>query len=271
MAYSRKRTYKKKAPMRRRKAARRTKSTFTIKKAVKQVMARQVEVKTRQSEILSQPLVPVANTSDFDATIVPVSFTATAIGVAQGSGQGERIGNRITCKSLMLKAIFVPTPYNATTNPTPLPMQIRCVIFYDKEAPTTVPSPASLGDIFQFGNTSQGFQDDLLDMVLPFNTDRYRICAQKTFKLGYANYGGTGSLAGSQFFANNDFKYNCQWNVQLAKFLPKTVKYNDNDQDSITHQLYMMLIPTLATGGAFSGTVRPATVQYTLSAKYTDL
>lgn len=261
------RTYKKKTSRRPKRAVKRTSS---LKKVIKQVMSRAVEVKTRQSEVLFDNIIPPFDAANFDANIVPVSFTSTAIGIAQGPGQGERIGNSIKLKSLKLTVVMVPDNYNVTTNPLPTPLQVRCVIFYDKETPTQVPTPAVSNNIFQFGNTSNGFTNDLLDAVLPFNTDKYRICVDKVFKLGYALNNGTGPTAGAQYYSNNDFKMNQTWTTELKSFLPQTIRYNDNDQDSMTHQLYMMLIPCNSNGAGYVATIRPASFQYYASAKYTD-
>ena len=110
------------------------------------------------------------------------------------------------------------------------------ILFKDKFNKSSQPSAVGI-DLFQSGVYCFAPQNDLADMVLDLNRDRYQIYHDEKFKVGTSNFQGTGNIAGFQFFANNDFKYNCEFYVDCTKFLPKTITYNDASSSPMSDTL----------------------------------
>lgn len=272
MAYSRKKfsrkTSSKGKKTYKRKSAPRRKSS--IKKMIKREISRNVENKTQQAYVFER-ILRVPGALDFDTqNVIPLGPDPTSLLISQGVGQGQRIGNAIKTKRFMFKGSMNPQPYEASTNPQPVPTQVKMWIFYDKTLPTNVPTPAASGDFFQNGNTTRSFSTDLVDMWSPVNSDRYRILATKTFKLGYEAYTGTGSLPTFGNVSNNDFKLNCNFSFNLTKHYPKIVKFNDGSTQPTTRGLYCMWEFVSATGNPTGAGVRAVNVQYMQDYHYED-
>ena len=117
-----------------------------IKKMIRREISRNVEVKTAQSYVLDRTLGAVGN-PDFITTSSPVGNMIIlgpdpgSMVINQGTGQGDRIGNKITLKRLVIKGTLVPLPYDAIYNGTIFPVQVKIWVFYDRQDPSAVPDP----------------------------------------------------------------------------------------------------------------------------------
>ncbi|UYD39102.1 MAG: capsid protein [Wigfec virus K19_588] len=222
-----------------------------IRKIVRREIARNIENKTIQQYNYDRTLVtPQDNSTFLNQNVFPLGPDPASLVINQGTGQANRIGNQIKTKKLLFKGTLVALPYDAVFNTTPRPVQLKMWIFYDKEDPTAVPLP--LTNFFQNGNSSKGFQGDLTDLWSPINTDRYRVVASKTFKLGMQEYNTAGGgTSANQFFTNNDFKYNANFSFDLTKHYPQVVKFNDTTATPTTRGLFCMISYASATGGGF--------------------
>lgn len=265
----RKKTYKKRGYAKKRRTYKKTGGKKgAIKAIVRKELSRRVETKSIQTYEYGRYVYPMGNNSDAQ-NIINVGLS-TAFTVAQGAGQGNRIGNAITTKRLVMKGILVPTPYDNIYNTVVFPLHVKMYLFRDKTTPTVMPTPMFNGNFFQNGSSSTTFNNDLTDLVSPINTDRYSILATKTMKVGFANAGGTGNQPAYQSFANNDFKYNVQFQFDLTKHYSKRVKFNDTSLLPSCNGLYLMVCPCSATGGAIPTGNRVLDVNYTLEYKYED-
>jgi len=268
MAYKRK-TYKRRAP--KRKYAKRGVSKKTVKAVVQRVLAREAEVKTIQEYNYGVNLYS-PNYPTFDTTnIYRLGPAATTMPIVQGVGQGNRIGNKVHTKKLVVAGSLVPNAYHATTNPIPQPMDVTVWIFYDKSAPCINPAPAFNGDWYQNGNGTTTFGGDTLDMISPVNTDRYRVLTKRNFKLGFADFAGTGTQPANQSFANNDYKMTCNFKFDITKYYPKVVRWNDNfSATPTTRGLWMMVTPAWGAGTTIPNGVKPLGMQFMQNYMYQD-
>nr|QGF19382.1 hypothetical protein [Antarctic circular DNA molecule] len=277
MAYSRRKNVKKfrKFSRSNRKIARKGRMRTPLRKLVRREIARNVENKSRQNYNLARTLV-ATNNAQFDLSsgpignIVELGPDAFDMQISQGVGQGQRIGNKIKTKKLIFKGTVVPFGYDANFNPTPFPVQGKIIIFYDKQDPTAIPSVQANGNFFQDGSTSKGLSGDLVDMWSPYNTDRYRVVASKTYKLGYATNEGTGAQPGFQNGANNDFKLNYNFSFNLTKHYPQGVLYNDTSAAPTSRGLFAMFLFAPASGNIANAVTRFAGVQYMQDYVYED-
>jgi len=246
----------------------RPKSVSSIKKIVKKEISRNVENKTQNYFNTLANIYP-SNSASFIGSVIPVSPYTGYLATVQGTGQGARIGNAIKLKSLSLRGTLFPLPYNATTNPTPTPSKVIFWFFYDRANPTAIPD-ITTANFLQQGNSSVPLQNSISDAWCPVNNDRYRLLTKRVYKLGFANAGGTGTQASYQSFANNDFKYNIDFKINLLKHVVKSIKYNDNTSAPTNRGLYWMFTIVAANGGNYAASYVPAAMEYSLNMQYED-
>lgn len=265
MAYKKK--FGKKVCCRAKKTWRRPKKVGkAIKKAIRREIARDVETKSAQQFNYNQNIYPSDHAS-FPNNVFELGPSAL-MAINQGTSNGSRVGNKIKTKRLTFKGTIVPLGYNVTTNPNMVPMQGKIWIFYDRTDPTAIPAVTT--NFFQNGSTNAAFQNDLVDLWRPVNTDRYRVLATKTFKLGFADNAGTGASAANQNFANNDFKLNYNFSFDLTKWYPKVVKYDENNATPMTRGLFALFDVVPASGGFYPATTVPAGMQWMQDYRYED-
>lgn len=250
-------------------APRRKKSTYGIKKMVRSEIARNIENKTFQFLGTSHDILP-STSPGFDANIIPCYPAPGYLAINNATGQGNRVGNSIKIKNLSIKGTVFSRPYNSVSNPTPSPVQIKFWFFYDKTAPSSVPTPATSADFFQFGNSALGFQNEFFDHKMPINTDRYRVLTTRTVKVGYSSYTGTGAQPQSGNFNNNDFRLNANLSVNLTKHCIKNCKFRDNNALPTSRGIYMVCQPIYADGSAMASSTIPARMEYMMSVVYED-
>lgn len=248
-----------------------------MKKMVRAVVTRMAEKKMSSLYDLDQPLFgsAAAAAANFDANNVIAVTRNLSVGIVQGTEAGNRIGNKITVTKLTFKGTLVPTLYNVTTNPAPCPTQVRMVAFYDKLFPTgagAAPTPQTNQNLLDLGDNDVGLQNDLVDQWGEFNNERYAILKQQTFKLGYAVFTPTnGGDPAAGNFANNDFKYNCNFNWDLTKHIPKIMQFDNDGAAHTSRGIWIMFIVSKANGGQWASTDVPVAAQFTQTLHFTDL
>lgn len=226
MKTKRKSTYKKKAP--------RTVST-AVKAYVNRIVHTNMENKTIE---FKDGLEFGSYNYQADLSVRPIYPTPACLVINQGVGQGDRIGNTITTRKLILKYCLYPIAWRNDNNPFPTPVEVMVWIGYLRANRQTTPTTTDYANFFQFGNGTQPPNANLWDCMSPVNKDLFHICKVFRHKLGYANYGGNNADKEEQFFANNDFKLNCFKTVDCTKYLNKVLKFNDVSTQSDTG-LYM--------------------------------
>ena len=255
----------------------RKKNLFTVRKKavkanlrseIKRVISRQEEHKESCQYSLNTPLPPSNNVSWVTSSI-PICPNAAGFQITQGVGQGQRVGNQIRTKKCWVKGVLHPTIYDAATNNQPLPFEVRMLLFKDKFNKSSQPSAVNL-DLFQNGSSVLAPQNDLVDMILDLNRDRYTIYHDEILKVGTANSGGTGNLASFQYFANNDFSYNVKFHVDCTKFLPSVVTYNDTSTSPMSDSLWLIFLPVAANGSQLASNNTGLAMSWTAVYQYTD-
>jgi hypothetical protein len=243
-----------------------------VKRLVKREISRTLENKSREVVNLGVTLFPSNDTANADINNqIQLGFRVGGLEIAQGTGNGARVGNQVKVKRVTFKGTIVPYPYNATTNPVPPPTQIKMFLFYPKDNAGLVPTPYVSANFFDLNNSVQGFHNDLVDMWATPNAQLYKVCATKIFKLGYAsNDIFAAGTSGTNNFSNSDFKLNCNFSMDITKYLPKSVIYNDNSLNSTSRTLYALFVVARADGTFLTSTWRTAGMQYQVHAEYED-
>lgn len=203
--------------------------------------------------------------------ILDVSSVYT--GIAQGTGEGNRIGNVI--KARKLKFSFVLTPnLNAITSPLNVRMWILTFKF-DPNNSLAVDVWGSMQNwnatgglnrsFFDDGNTTSGMSGDLSDLLKPVNTDAWIVHKCKTFKLGHSGSPMTGTPAIS---GNNDYKLNIRKTIDLLPYIPKRITYNDANTNSLNKKVFIVFQCIQADGSTNNITTQAAAIWYNYHFKY---
>ena len=107
-------------------------------------------------------------------------------------------------------------------------------------------------------------------MTLDVNTDLFTVYVDKVFKVGAASNTGTGGNATAQYGASNDYSYNCIETIDLTKYCPKTLLFNDTNSFPNNRCLFAVFAAAPALGGSVATTQLPINLWYSLSYKFTD-
>jgi len=262
-----KRTASKKRVYRRKARVPSTKKKMTFDKRVKTVISRMAENKN-QNFRGSLSLVPYGAAS-WGNTITPCSPDTLYLTITQGVGQGDRVGNSIRVKSLRFTGALRALPYNVVTNPFPVPHYVKMFFLTRKDTPSDIYT--GFTDVLQYGNNSEspGGSNFLRNLYRPINTDAWTVHTTRIFKLGYADYSGTGINAASQSFTNNDFKLNQFVNVDLTKYSTKIIKFDDNTANPSSRNIVMYPVVYTADGSAVTSLM--CALDYSLDIVYEDM
>lgn len=252
-----------------------TEVPLAVQRYVKRKIALNEEVKQQNSSIgglYIQPYNAVAGATGWYSNCVFAcsTYPGSSYQINQGTGQGDRIGNKIRTKKLVMKFIFNPTSYNATTNTNPKPVDLRVFWLYNKDDSETLPSQLDFTKFFQLGDTSSAPQSFLADMMLEVNKDLFHVYAERRYKLGYQNASAAGTVTGSEYFANNDYSYNVIDEIDLTPYTAKTFTFSDSNSQPNTRGLFCVILAAAADGSVLANTQVPAYLFYTLQYQYTD-
>ena len=201
--------------------------------------------------------------------VMPIYPCAASLVINQGTGQGERVGNTIKTRKLLLKYILHPAPYDTQNNPSPCPQEVMIWIGYLKNNRMKEPDTTDFGKFFQYGSINSSPTSLLWDTMSPVNKDLFTICKVFRHKIGTAAYQGDGHNSYAQYFNNNDFKLNASKTVDCTKFINKTLKFDDTTVQSDTG-LYLWMTSVNADGTLGNSNMYATHIMWTLDYFYED-
>lgn len=215
----------------------------------------------------------------------PPTANLFGLNIAQGTGQGNRIGNRIKLVSATLKYCYRPNPYFAgpggSVNVAPQPHLLRIYLFTlkDNQQLDTAAQANSVfrTDFFNDGNSSQGATSTFDDIVRPFNTDVVTVHKVITRKIGNSasNVRADGTLnpgtAQFQFFQNNDFKLYASGTINVLKYQTTSPVWNDSSTAVAPSGRKLYAAFTVCSlYGTIDSTLQQGNITYCLTYKYKD-
>jgi len=238
-----------------------------VKSYVAKAIAVNVENKTCNANYAGAFGNAVANPSLYAYPMTPYTSYMT---IGQGVQQNQRIGNSVKVKKAILRYILRPMPYNVDSNPFPAPVQVELYLGRTKLCGGDLPTSGDMVTLFQNGNTSFAPVGNLNDLISETNKDYWHIAKRWSHKVGTADSYGTGSVASTQYFANNDFKLNIVRRMDITKYYPKTLKFNDSTNQVQGNGLFLFYQCLNAGGGTNASTVLPCHITFWIDVRYED-
>jgi len=242
--------------------------SLTIKKYVNTAIHKMAENKCVQIQgsrsfgtILQSP----------DLGVYPLAPLSTFWTIGQGVGQGQRIGNQLKTRRVMLNYVLRPNFYNATSNDQPLPQEVNMFLGYVKNTPSQLPIASDFSFLYQNGNTTSAPSGTVRDLISVINTDYWVIKKRWTHKIGYASNTGSGSIPQAAYLANNDFKMNVVKRMDITKYLPRTISFQDTAITSLQKNLFFFQQSIMATGNLGSAIQQPTNIDFWIDYQYEDL
>lgn len=272
------RYYKKKSLVKRRKTVRKVRVarrsvTPAVKKYVKRTIHSLAENKvvnwTYNGDLLPYNA-PASSWLGFN--LFPLYPNSTTLTINQGTGEGQRVGNSISVRKAYLKFVVYPSEYNVSTNPTPIPQDIRMMIGFVKQNPVEGPTFTDFSELFQQGNTSAPPANSLFDMIQQVNKDSFTVLYDKIIKVGTSSVNGTGGLAAYQYMNNNDYRFNVVRKINITKYLTKKYGFNDtNNNPKSGRALFVWFLPCNAVGGTNVSTYKQSRIYIDVDISYEDI
>jgi len=264
-----KRNYKKRSYRKKRSVvgSRKRSVSVGVKKYVKKQIHKNIENKKVQIQS-GLSFGSVAEAPDFNP--YPMLPQAGFWSIPGGVGQGGRIGNQCTIRKLTLSYVLFPKPYDVTTNPNPIPQEVDLYLGYVKSTPSTTPSNLDIAQLYQAGSGVAAPSGTLRDLCATVNTDYWTIKKRWRHKIGYSTNSGTGGNAGNAFYANNDFKYNVVNKIDITKFVPKQLLFNDSNNTVMHRNLFFMHQSLRADNNTTGATQLPMGMEFWIDIEYED-
>lgn len=250
------------------KAAKKTylaKPRTTIAAEVRKALDKLTESKTTSfiwTQNLGNGLANYVNLAAFNtANMIPLFPLATYWTLSQGVGQGERIGNSIRSHKLIYTGVLGPNAYDATYNAIPQPQEVLFMVLRRKDLGDG--QPTSLTSLYEVGNGVTSPTGAMIDVLREINEDLYDVPFKRLFKVGPAVNDGSGNSNTYQRFANNDFKYNCKFRMDLTKYIDKIVRFNDASTSQVGAKCYYWAVWMPVNAAATAGGANDRPVQLT--------
>lgn len=279
---------------RRRRASARSRTTVrrAVRKAKNTIFRRRVmSVVNRAAETKHFSVTRLAYLQQFQtggsvlSSNIQLLSPGTAAGTAtfggwtinQGTTDGARIGTRVRVKKAYFNVSIFPNAYSLASNALPTPQVVRMFFYRAKLNNASLPVAGDFnggtGNFFSAGTSQAGFNGNLVDMNQLVNTDRYTLYHYKTLKIGFASNNGTGAGAqpNLQYLQNNDFAMNYTKRIDITKFFPKILQWDDNG--NITNPYVWCLIQCVNADGTAPNTLTtsPLSIQSEVAVNYNDI
>jgi len=251
-----------------------------VAKVCKRVISNMAEVKSNQTTYLVSPKNFLAAVGDMPINnVIMVSPNADINPITQGTTSESRSGNKIRTKYCRAKIILTPNDYDATNNQIPKPQMVRfwCVSPKDGYYSSSEMATVFKTTFFQDGNTSAGYNSNLVDLVSKVNSDILTLHWSRTYKIGQAlgsgNGYGPGNGVNNSYYSNNDFKMNQILTFDFTKHVQKNYTYNDNSTTPNGKSTFLIVGLANADGTPFTSAAaqNPIGMWYQIDYGFTDL
>lgn len=278
----RRKVYKKKPTVK--KAIRRVKRAV-LTRAIKRTVKTMSEIKRANYNVNNFALTSVLS-NDYDQIIKfinPTSATGALYNIQQGTGQGARVGNKISTKKCMLSGVVhINTEWSAQ-NYNMCPLYVALYVFKIKQGLVSIADCETIvkNRFFSAGNSSTGFSGALRDLLMEVNTDVVTLLKKRVFKVGtgVVQSATANNVANTlnQSFNDGTATIAKMFKIDITKCMAKTYIFNDTDNSPQNSGTYFMWVPLrvdggliVTSGGLATGTL-PCWVDYSIDYHYMDI
>lgn len=181
--------------------------------------------------------------------------------VSQGVGQGDRIGNQIRITKATLKGVFYPNSENSNTDINLIDANIYIIRGHEAQTVSEIENIVE-NDMFQDGDTDLGLVGTLADNILPINKDKINLYKHKIYKVGWAS--------NNVPQANNDYKVNRHFSMDLTKYINKVQKFNDTSDFPSNPVTWLVFSPVPANNTLGGPNADTCKVTFSITIEYTD-
>lgn len=254
----RKRVYRKKSTK---------KVSTTVKRYIKREIGRKVETKT--AYVNNQITFGNINQSS-TLNFAPILWYTGYHTLASGVLDGQKLGNKVSIKRVLLKYVLFPQPYDITTNPIPQPIHVQMFLGRVKQSKSLLPSAGDVAMLFNQGSTTVSPTGNLTDLNGMINKDYWDMKKVWEHKLGFSAYTGSGSSAAPQYYQNNDFKYNVVRTMDITRMVNKLALFNDSANSVQNGNLFFGYQSLAASGGTTGAATINCKINYSIHIEYED-
>jgi len=243
-----------------------------VKRYIKRAINSAIETKV-VTKVGSRSLYAYTGTSwstENRLCMTPMNNAGAGVIIPQGDAQDQRSGNIVKTHKVLFKGVIYVNPYNAVTNPIPIPQEIVFWFISFRPQPAITVNPVD-GSFFQEGGSSFPPSGTVIDVIRSINQERFYVHGKRVFKLGYNWYSGTGQQNNAGNFSNNDFNYNKKFVFDITKMCPKRIIFNDAvNNDPQSRALWCVWEAVNADGTTQSASTIPCSMQYQIDFYYKD-
>jgi len=242
-------------------APRRITVPIAIKQYVNRMNARGEETKQQNFSERTSLLPYNAVTT----TLKTLDFNSVVGLVSQGTGEGNRIGNKIKVTEMGIKGwisisdAFAATGYTGT-------VIVKMFIGRLKQTLNNPNVTTLYTRLYDNGNTSISPQNDYFDVLRTPNKDIFMIYKTKSFKLAPSQQRTTGGTT----VYNNDFKALCPFSINVNKHV-NNLTFDDNNTTPSNQAIYIWFVCVNADGSPTNALMPPQiNLCYDMVVKYKD-
>lgn len=229
-----------------------------LRRAIKAVVSNQKEKKldvTLPTGSTAKAVIPVVN----NGGAAGPDFYNLMPAPAEGTTNHERVGNEIIVSQSKLR-VTITAGLTADQNAVPAIVTLMVGRLKNKVG---IPSDADWINMFYAtGAAAQGADSTLLTtMMFPVNDDAWDIKERRQYKVGAANGGGLGE--------NNDFNVSYTDEIDIGRYMKKTLQFDNASVTCENDGLYMWLWWNTIDQSTLSLLNRPS-VSATVSTRFSD-
>ena len=207
-----------------------------VKRYVKRSIHSNIENQTKSVVYLNNA---VPSATGYSQPLIPV--------LTQGGTDVEkRRGNEISLRGGYVKGYVNLLPFNGTTNPqSTVHVRMMIVSMKDENVGTF-----DATNIWQFGNSSLGVQNNIGDCLYQVNKDLYTVYEQKTVTLGATSLTNTVSTFPPNIMSN--LKSTIPFYFNWGKHFKQKLKYNDSDSTCTNRNCFLFVTASYADGSGLA-------------------
>lgn len=243
--------YRRKYPVRRRKYAKKAKGVRSISKPLRRAMtqvAKKVISRRAEDKMVGAY---VEHDTFHNSSISSADCKPVMQQISQGTDSRQRLGDRITPKSIRVKGLLSLNSVSAPN--TEADIWARVMILTQKDIKTgseVLANGVDVGTLLKpgFGATALEipFNGNTGELMVPVNTDKFRVYYDKLIKFSQRTETGTDHLQ----------RYSAMWSYTFSKKnLPATLTYDETSGDWANN-----FSPFVCIGYAYSDGTAPDTV-----------